>query len=55
MTTFRTDFSALPPSLQVLATDVGPVIDREAFDNIQNHLRRLNSASKVLSAHKGRE
>lgn len=31
-----------------LATDVGPVIDREAFDNIQKHLERLNSASKVL-------
>jgi RHH-type proline utilization regulon transcriptional repressor/proline dehydrogenase/delta 1-pyrroline-5-carboxylate dehydrogenase len=24
-----------------LATDVGPVIDREAFDNIQKHLQRL--------------
>ncbi|MFZ2388948.1 MAG: L-glutamate gamma-semialdehyde dehydrogenase, partial [Polaromonas sp.] len=33
-----------------LATDVGPVIDREAFDNIQSHLQRLNSASKVLVA-----
>ena len=31
-----------------LATDVGPVIDREAFDNIQRHLQRLNSTSKVL-------
>ncbi|UUZ74411.1 aldehyde dehydrogenase family protein [Polaromonas sp. P1(28)-13] len=30
------------------------MIDREAFDSIQNHLQRLNSASKVLSAHKGR-
>ncbi|UUZ66741.1 hypothetical protein LP416_16550 [Polaromonas sp. P2-4] len=38
----------------MLATDVGPVIDREAFDNIQNHLQRLSSTSKVLSAHKGR-
>jgi RHH-type proline utilization regulon transcriptional repressor/proline dehydrogenase/delta 1-pyrroline-5-carboxylate dehydrogenase len=37
-----------------LTTDVGPVIDREAFDNIQNHLQRLSSTSKVLSAHKGR-
>ena len=31
-----------------LATDVGPVIDSEAFNNIQQHLQRLNSASKVL-------
>ncbi|MGH8848373.1 MAG: L-glutamate gamma-semialdehyde dehydrogenase, partial [Polaromonas sp.] len=37
-----------------LATDVGPVIDREAFDNIQKHLQRLNSTSKPLSAQKGR-
>ncbi len=34
-----------------LATDVGPVIDREAFDNIQRHLQRLSSTSKVLPAH----
>ena len=33
-----------------LATDVGPVIDREAFDNIQNHLKRLEKASKPLLA-----
>ena len=33
-----------------LSTDVGPVIDREAFDNIQNHLQRLDSTSKVLPA-----
>ena len=33
-----------------LATDVGPVIDREAFDNIQRHLRRLESSSKVVPA-----
>ena len=33
-----------------LATDVGPVIDREAFDNIQKHLQRLNATSKVLLA-----
>jgi RHH-type transcriptional regulator, proline utilization regulon repressor / proline dehydrogenase / delta 1-pyrroline-5-carboxylate dehydrogenase len=33
-----------------LATDVGPVIDREAFDNLQNHLNRLNKASKSLIA-----
>jgi RHH-type proline utilization regulon transcriptional repressor/proline dehydrogenase/delta 1-pyrroline-5-carboxylate dehydrogenase len=31
-----------------LATDVGPVIDREAFDGIQKHLQRLNSESKSL-------
>ncbi len=37
-----------------LRTDVGPVIDREAFDNIQHHLRRLASGSKVLSAQKER-
>ena len=28
--------------------------DREAFDNIQKHLQRLGSTSKVLSAHKKR-
>jgi RHH-type proline utilization regulon transcriptional repressor/proline dehydrogenase/delta 1-pyrroline-5-carboxylate dehydrogenase len=33
-----------------LATDVGPVIDREAYENIQKHLQRLGSASKVLVA-----
>jgi RHH-type transcriptional regulator, proline utilization regulon repressor / proline dehydrogenase / delta 1-pyrroline-5-carboxylate dehydrogenase len=33
-----------------LATDVGPVIDREAYDNIQKHLERLGSTSKVLVA-----
>ena len=37
-----------------LATDVGPVIDREAFDNIQKHLQRLGSTSKVLVSHMGR-
>jgi RHH-type proline utilization regulon transcriptional repressor/proline dehydrogenase/delta 1-pyrroline-5-carboxylate dehydrogenase len=31
-----------------LATDVGPVIDREAFDGIRKHLQRLNSESKCL-------
>jgi RHH-type transcriptional regulator, proline utilization regulon repressor / proline dehydrogenase / delta 1-pyrroline-5-carboxylate dehydrogenase len=31
-----------------LATDVGPVIDKEAFDNIQNHLKRLNLEAKPL-------
>jgi delta 1-pyrroline-5-carboxylate dehydrogenase len=33
-----------------LATDVGPVIDREAFDNIQKHLQRLGSSAKALLA-----
>jgi RHH-type proline utilization regulon transcriptional repressor/proline dehydrogenase/delta 1-pyrroline-5-carboxylate dehydrogenase len=33
-----------------LATDVGPVIDAEAFENIQNHLKRLNLESKPLLA-----
>ncbi len=37
-----------------LATDVGPVIDREAYDNIQKHLQRLTSTSKVLVAQAGR-
>lgn len=37
-----------------LATDVGPVIDREAFDNIQKHLQRLSSASKPQLAQKNR-
>ncbi len=31
-----------------LATDVGPVIDKEAFNNIQNHLKRLEKTSKPL-------
>jgi RHH-type proline utilization regulon transcriptional repressor/proline dehydrogenase/delta 1-pyrroline-5-carboxylate dehydrogenase len=31
-----------------LATDVGPVIDREAFEGIRKHLQRLNSESKCL-------
>jgi RHH-type proline utilization regulon transcriptional repressor/proline dehydrogenase/delta 1-pyrroline-5-carboxylate dehydrogenase len=38
-----------------LATDVGPVIDREAFDNIARHLQRLNASSKVLLPHTKRE
>ncbi len=33
-----------------LATDLGPVIDREAFDNIQRHVLRLGSTSKPLPA-----
>ncbi len=32
------------------ATDVGPVIDQEAFDGIQKHIARLKSTSKVLLA-----
>ncbi|MDB5744423.1 MAG: L-glutamate gamma-semialdehyde dehydrogenase [Polaromonas sp.] len=36
-----------------LATDVGPVIDAEAFGGIQQHLQRLNSSSKVLLAQDG--
>ena len=31
-----------------LATDVGPVIDREAFDGITAHIARLNSEEKPL-------
>jgi RHH-type transcriptional regulator, proline utilization regulon repressor / proline dehydrogenase / delta 1-pyrroline-5-carboxylate dehydrogenase len=31
-----------------LVTDVGPVIDREAFENIQNHAKRLNLEAKPL-------
>lgn len=33
-----------------LATDVGPVIDREAFDNIERHIARLNATAKQLLA-----
>ncbi len=31
-----------------LATDLGPVIDKEAFDGIQQHLQRLNVEAKAL-------
>ena len=34
-----------------LATDVGPVIDGDAFDGIQKHLQRLNIEAKALLAH----
>jgi RHH-type proline utilization regulon transcriptional repressor/proline dehydrogenase/delta 1-pyrroline-5-carboxylate dehydrogenase len=34
-----------------LATDVGPVIDREAFDNIAAHIARLTQTAKPLLAH----
>nr|WP_315225673.1 L-glutamate gamma-semialdehyde dehydrogenase [uncultured Albidiferax sp.] len=30
------------------ATDVGPVIDKEAFDGIQKHIQRLNTSAKPL-------
>ena len=33
-----------------LATDVGPVIDAQAFENIQKHINKLNLKSKVLVA-----
>ncbi|WP_341908470.1 L-glutamate gamma-semialdehyde dehydrogenase [Polaromonas sp. YR568] len=32
-----------------LATDLGPVIDREAYDNIQRHLQRLGASARVLN------
>ena len=32
----------------LLATDVGPVIDVEAFDSIQKHIERLKNTSKML-------
>ncbi|MCW5654017.1 L-glutamate gamma-semialdehyde dehydrogenase [Hydrogenophaga sp.] len=31
-----------------LATDLGPVIDKEAFDGIDQHLRRLHAESRAL-------
>ena len=37
-----------------LATDVGPVIDQEAFEHLQRHLKRLHSEGKVLLAQEGR-
>jgi RHH-type proline utilization regulon transcriptional repressor/proline dehydrogenase/delta 1-pyrroline-5-carboxylate dehydrogenase len=36
-----------------LATDVGPVIDREAFDGISAHIARLNQTAKALLPHAG--
>jgi RHH-type proline utilization regulon transcriptional repressor/proline dehydrogenase/delta 1-pyrroline-5-carboxylate dehydrogenase len=33
-----------------LATDVGPVIDKEAFDNIQTHLQRLRATARCCHA-----
>ena len=35
----------------LLSTDVGPVIDADAFNSIQQHIDGLNSTSKVLIAH----
>lgn len=32
----------------LLATDVGPVIDAEAFEGIQKHINRLENTSKVI-------
>jgi RHH-type proline utilization regulon transcriptional repressor/proline dehydrogenase/delta 1-pyrroline-5-carboxylate dehydrogenase len=32
----------------LLATDVGPVIDAEAFDRLQKHIERLKNTSKVI-------
>ena len=40
------ELAAGDPAL--LATDVGPVIDREAADNIRRHLRRLDSEGRSL-------
>jgi RHH-type proline utilization regulon transcriptional repressor/proline dehydrogenase/delta 1-pyrroline-5-carboxylate dehydrogenase len=34
----------------LLSTDVGPVIDGEAFDGIRQHLKRLDSEARVLVA-----
>ena len=34
----------------LLATDVGPVIDREAFEGISGHIERLKKEAKVLLA-----
>ncbi len=33
-----------------LATDLGPVIDKEAFDNIQKHLQRLRATARCCHA-----
>ncbi len=38
-----------------LATDVGPVIDRAAFEGIQSHLLRLNREATPLLARSGRD
>ena len=36
-----------------LATDLGPVIDGEAFDGIQRHVQRLNVAARALLPERG--
>jgi RHH-type proline utilization regulon transcriptional repressor/proline dehydrogenase/delta 1-pyrroline-5-carboxylate dehydrogenase len=38
----------------LLATDVGPVIDTDAFDSIQKQIDRLNATSKVVLAQQNR-
>ena len=38
---------------QYLATDVGPLIDREAFDGISAHVERLQSAGAASAAKEG--
>ena len=35
----------------LLSTDLGPVIDAEAFSHLQKHIENLNSTSKVLLPH----
>ena len=40
------ELAAGDPAL--LATDVGPVIDAEAFDSLQKHIERLKNTSKVI-------
>ena len=42
------ELAAGDPAL--LATDVGPVIDAEAFDSLQKHIERLKKTSKVVVA-----
>ena len=42
------ELAAGDPAL--LATDVGPVIDAEAFDSLQKHIERLKNTSKVVVA-----
>jgi RHH-type transcriptional regulator, proline utilization regulon repressor / proline dehydrogenase / delta 1-pyrroline-5-carboxylate dehydrogenase len=37
----------------LLATDVGPVIDEEAYEGIRKHLDRLNSTATPLACHAG--
>jgi RHH-type transcriptional regulator, proline utilization regulon repressor / proline dehydrogenase / delta 1-pyrroline-5-carboxylate dehydrogenase len=37
-----------------LSTDIGPLIDREAFENIEKHVKRLESTSKALFAQENR-